>query len=157
MGAALSLPANPAEGFRIADVAVELIGTMDKLMALLSQETALVEAHKIEEIGPLQAEKTRLTRVYQTILHTLRELSNAGQKLDQGLMEQVFAIGRKLAEVVADNERSLRAAKVATDRLLESIVGALREQRAPTTVYSPRKMMSMDRSGGAGITLDRRL
>ncbi len=104
MRAALPLATNPAEGFHIADVAAELVDTMTKLMKLLGRETALVEAHKIDEIAPLQAEKTRLTRVYQAILQTMRELSQAGQKIEPGPMEHIFTQGRQLAEVVADND-----------------------------------------------------
>lgn len=133
-----------------------LLGVLaQRLIEVLARETALVRAMRVKEIGPLQAQKTELTAQYQTMFKALTTAFD-GKSLPPAIKEQLAITGQRLSAAVIENELMLRAGKVATERLIGSIVNAVREQKKSTTVYAP-KSASPRRSFMTASAVDRRM
>ncbi len=130
-------PVAPAD---IPAMTTQLVALTEQLTNLLSQETELVRVMRIPEIAPLQPEKVRLTALYQ---QTFKALSAAGEgkTLPAPLKERLATAGERLAKAVIANELALRVGKIATERLIGSIVNAVREQKKAVTSYAPQRKL----------------
>jgi hypothetical protein len=129
-----------------ADTAA-LVALAGELTSLLERETALVRALKIAEIAPLQAEKARLTQLFQTAMK---------QSPPTAASKPWLAIGKRLAQAAIDNERALRVGRAATERLIATVVTAVKRSRRPLASYAPRHGLPRE-PALAGISFDRRL
>ena len=141
------------------DPAFDTAGILDlseRLTALLTQETALLKAMRVSDIEPLQAEKLRLTRLYQKAVLALRGDGTSRPALPAPLKSQLAAAGQRLADATAENERSLRVSHAATECLITAIITAIKDQRPSTSGYTSR--MAAPRSDRvSGVALDRRM
>ncbi len=107
---------------------------------------------KIAEIAPLQAEKTRLTQLFQKAM----KLGQAPgtQRLrarSRGLADRP----KRLAQAAMENERALRAGRAATERLIAAVITAVKQSRHPVASYAPKRGL-LRAPELAGISLDRR-
>ena len=150
---------SPAPAPAIGDPALDAADILDlseRLTVLLTQETALLKAMRVSDIEPLQAEKLRLTRLYQKAVLSLRGDGTARPALPDPLKSQLAAAGQRLADVTAENERSLRVSHAATECLIAAIITAIKDQRPSTSGYTSR--MAAPRSDRvSGVALDRRM
>jgi len=138
-----------------AVLAVELVDLARRLTDLLFRENTLVRAMRIKEIGPLQGEKTRLTAQYQKTFRALCAEQGA-KSIPTALRERLAISGTRLAEAVGENELALRTGKVATERLIGSIVTAVKAQKKSVTAYAPRQVPQR-RAFMTAAAVDRRL
>lgn len=129
--------ANPQTPADITGLVTQLAGLADSLTALLTQETELVRSMRIKEIGPLQARKTRLTAEYQTTFTSLTTMRD-GKSLPPDMRDLLAVSGQRLAAAVVENELALRVGKTATEKLISSIVDAVRDQQKSVTTYAPK-------------------
>lgn len=131
---AKATPQTPAD---IAALVAQLADLADRLTALLTQETELVRSMRIKEIGPLQAPKTHLTAEYQTAFARLTTARD-GKSLPTDLRDLLAVSGQRLATAVAENQLALRVGKTATEKLISSIVDAVRNQQKSVTTYAAK-------------------
>jgi hypothetical protein len=135
----------------------ETLATLaDQLTALLARESALVRAMRIAEIGELQAEKTALTARYQETFKAL-VAAHGGQPLAFEIKERLARSGKYLGDAVAENELALRVGRVATERLITTIVAAVKEQQRSASAYAPHRAAAQRHSFMTAAALDRRL
>jgi hypothetical protein len=145
------LAALPPEIARIVEVA-------EGLILLLDHETTLVRTMRIGEIAPLQAEKVRLTALYQGLLKGLGGPANEKVALPPPQKAVLVDVGKRLADAAVANQRALKVGQVATDRLIGSIVTAIKQQRPSTAGYNTRKVAPRSVANRiAGVTVDCRL
>ena len=148
---------NPEAGQAAVLVSIteELVAIATELTKVLTRETALVRAMRVKEIGPLQGEKTGLTARYQKTFTSLKAI-NDGTSLPSPGKERLAVAGKNLATAVIDNEMMLRVGKVATERLIGSIVDALKIQHRTTLTYAATR--ALPRHGFmTAAAVDRRL
>jgi hypothetical protein len=152
MSPALAPSPSPADATRITALLGDLA---QRLIEVLDRETALVRAMRVKEIGPLQAQKTELTAQYQTMFKTLTT-TYEGKLLPPEIKEQLALTGQRLSAAVIENDLMLRVGKTATERLIGSIVNAVREQKKSITAYAPNNVVPR-RSFMTSSAVDRRL
>jgi hypothetical protein len=129
----------------------------DRLTALLARESALVRAMRVAEIGELQAEKTALTARYQETFNAL-VAAHRGAPLPLDIKERLARSGQRLGDAVAENELALRVGRLATERLITTIVAAVKEQQQSAGPYAPPRSAAAPRRGFmTAAALDRRL
>lgn len=146
--AAMALPPEVAKILEVAE----------GLIALLDHETMLVRTMRIQDIGPLQPEKVRLTALYQSLLKGLGGPGDEKLALPPAQKAMLVDVGKRLADAAVDNQRALKVGQAATDRLIGSIVTAIKQQRPSTAGYTTRKVAPRGVSHSiAGVTVDRRL
>lgn len=136
--------------------ATDMLDLMMRLADLLSHETDLVRAGRVIDIGPLQNEKTRLTRLYEK---TIKELTAGGMKIESlsaPFRAQLVAASVRLSQTVTENERTLRIGRAATRRVLDMVVESVRLKQQPLTRYTARLEPARHRPLLA-LALDQRL
>ncbi len=133
-----------------------LCAVANELAMLLDRETALIRAMKLTEIGPLQADKARLTQLCGTTLKTI----DPAAPVSNALKDQWRAVSKKLGDAAIANEMALRVGHAATDKLVSAIIGHVQKERAVTTGYARPKPIAPGASRRptlAGVTIDRSL
>jgi hypothetical protein len=161
---AVKPPAQPAPAPLSAEAATgtvdELIRLAGRLVGMMDQETALLDQMKVAAIADGQAEKDRLARQFESRLRALAADRAALKALAPALREE---FGRAMAGFrtsLAANERALRAARDANERVVKAIVDAAQAQAAPRHAYSAAGTLGgsngRDRAAPTPIALDRR-
>jgi len=125
----------------VAGMSGRLVDLAGRLVAVLSRETALVRAMRIKEIGALQEEKTSLTAQYRTVFKAMTS-TYPGPSLPVPIKEQLAVSGQRLGQALVENELALRVGKAATERLITSIVAAVRQQKKFSISYAPQRETS---------------
>jgi len=143
-------PAQPA------DQATQLLDLMMRLADLMANETKLLRAGRLQDIGPLQREKLRLTALYQAAVKQIQASGARITALPPVLRTQIVAASTRLAEVATDNERALRIGRAATRKLLDMVVESVRSRLRPLNRYTAR-LAPAPRLTMAPVTLDRRM
>lgn len=152
-------PLPPARGNKAAAAPSKLpvlCAVAHELATLLDRETALIRAMRISEIGPLQADKARLTKLCGTTLQSI----DPAAPVANALIEQWRAASKKLGDAAIANEMALRVGHAATDQLVSAIVGHIQKQRSNATGYARPKPITPGaarRPTLAGVTVDRSL
>lgn len=126
------------------------------LANLLERETGLIRAMKLTEIGPLQADKARLTQMCGLALKDIDMTAPVAKPLK----EQWQAASKKLGDAALANEMALRVGRDATDKLVSAIVGHIQRRRNATSAYARPKRAApgvVRRPSLSGVTLDRHL
>lgn len=135
--------------------AANLVALAGALADLLECETTLVREMKIAKIAPLQAEKSRLTLLFQKALKPADGASPTTALSGRAKTEWLVA-GTRLARAAMENERALRIGRAATERLVAAVVAAVKLSRRPPTGYAAR-LATTPVLRVAGIAVDHRL
>lgn len=148
----------PAKPAALPDEIAKILQVAEGLIVLLDHESMLVRTMRIQEIGPLQTEKVRLTALYQALLRALGGPADEKIALPPAQKAVLVDVGKRLADAAVANQRALKVGQAATDRLIGSIVTAIKQQRPSTAGYNTRKVAPRGVSHSiAGVTVDRRL
>ena len=134
----------------------ELLDLMIRLADLLAHETVLLREGRVRDIAPLQAEKLRLSQRYRKALADINAGGSSIAGLAPPLRAQILAASNRLAETVAENERTLRIGRAAARQLLDCIVESVQTRLQPLNRYNAR--LAPARNGlMLAMALDRRL
>lgn len=115
--------------------ATEMLEAMSLLGEILAEENTALKAFKIADVEALQAQKRHRVRLYE---HNIGAIAGnpqllAGTDRDQEMKDASIA----LADVIAENERLLKANMEASKRLLNAIVDAAKDgNNAGAALYS---------------------
>jgi len=151
----MSAAAKALHESEVAGMSGRLVDLAGRLVAVLSRETALVRAMRVKEIGALQEEKISLTAQYRTAFKAMSSAYH-GASLPPPIKEQLALSGQRLGAAVVENELALRVGKVATERLIGSIIAAVKEQKKFSLSYAPQRAVPR-RTFMTAAAVDRRL
>ena len=139
----------------------ELLTIISRLSNVLEREIDMLRAMKPSELQSLQQDKIVLSAAYEANLKALSEQPEALQKLDPTLRARLKAAVEKFQATLAENERSLRAARDVTDRVLRTIAEELSKRRNETGVYGAGGVPTTPRRATLGepvsVAVDQRL
>ena len=107
-------------------------------------------------LAALQEEKTRLSQAYARASAELGGDPRLLAAVAPRIKAEVRAGAGRLAEALAKNEKMLRATTAATDRVLGTVIRALKQRRGATTTYAPPRAGGNAARLPSGLTLDRR-
>lgn len=102
-----------------------LITLIDRLCAVMAQETDCVRRMAIDRIGEVQDEKRLLAEAYEKELGALRRRPEALGGLPMEARRQLEEAMRRLQAASRRNADVLLAAKTVTERLLRRVADAL--------------------------------
>jgi len=157
----MPLPAkNPSPSARNAAAAPSklpaLCAIAHELATLLDRETALIQAMRISEIAPLQADKARLTKLCGTTLQSI----DPAAPVSNAIKDQWRTASKKLGDAALANEMALRVGHAATDQLVSAVIGHIQKQRSSAAGYARPKPIAPGvsrRPTLSGVTIDRSL
>jgi flagellar biosynthesis/type III secretory pathway chaperone len=118
---------------RIAD----LVQITNRLSDLLERESALLRARKLTEMESVRQEKFTLSSAYETNVRALRSQPEMLAEATPETRQQIKAAFDRFEKALALNERSLRAAKEVSDRVLRAIADEVGRKRSENLAYSP--------------------
>jgi hypothetical protein len=127
-----------------------------QLAAHLDEETALVRAMRVAAVAERQAEKTRLIGLYEQAFKAFAAAAKGIKNLPEAIRERLVAANRILTAAVGENETMLRAGRIATERLIGSIIDAVKQSQPSTAAYSQKRGAPRHRPLSA-VAVDRRL
>jgi flagellar biosynthesis/type III secretory pathway chaperone len=137
----------------------ELVTVLDRLETLMSQETELLRRVRVSEAAPVAAEKQSLAEVYAQLHQQLVEdpspLTILTESQRQGLRD-MLAHFRKTAEA---NERAVNACKTVSERVIQTMVEAVKTKRVEHASYGANGMIGggWREQKGVSLALDRRV
>jgi flagellar biosynthesis/type III secretory pathway chaperone len=117
---------------RIAD----LVQITNRLSDLLERESAILSARKLSEMESVREEKFTLSAAYETHVRALRSQPEILLSATPALREQLKAAFDRFEDSLGKNERGLRAAREASDRVLRAIADEVDRQRRDKLAYS---------------------
>ena len=102
--------------------------------------TNLCELLQVENEALLQHDastenKAALARVYEQSMIPMNDDPELVETLDEDQREELKALGTRLAYLVSDNVRMLRAEMECRERLMEAIAAAAKSQATNTVAY----------------------
>ncbi|MDZ7714109.1 MAG: hypothetical protein U5L06_13870 [Rhodovibrio sp.] len=116
---------------------IDLLETTLRLIDVLEGEIEMLRGMNPEEMQALQHDKIVLAAAYESQLKRLRDQPELAAPLSNDLRAELKEATDAFQDVLAANERALRAAKTATDGVLQAVVDAANRQD-PRASYSPK-------------------
>lgn len=106
------------------EAATELLETTSQLIDVLDAEIDMLRAMQPDAMQELQQDKIVLAAAFEAQVNRLQAEPEAIDALDPELRAELARATALFKDALAENERSLRAAKRVTDGVLASIVDA---------------------------------
>ena len=116
---------------------IDLLETTLRLIDVLEGEIEMLRGMNPDEMQALQHDKIVLAAAYESQLKRLRDRPELTGPLSEELRAELREATAYFQEVLAANERALRAARTATDGVLQAVVDAANRQD-PRASYSPK-------------------
>lgn len=113
----------------------ELLQITQRLTAVLEREIEILRAMKPSELQALQEDKRALSAAYEAQLKALKVRDGALDGVPAALRAALQAATTRFHEALRQNERSLRAAKHASERVLRAIADEVERKRGETAAY----------------------
>lgn len=122
----------------IAQQITETIDVIDRLTALLAEESRAAVNLRVDVFTPLQERKTDLAAQYAEHVEALREQQPGLAAIDDGLNQRLRAARERFAAALDENKKALATAQRVAASAIETIVAAAREAVAePSPAYAP--------------------
>jgi len=114
----------------------DLIVVAGRLITLVNEETRLLEAYKTNDIGQLQDEKTRLSRIYVGLVRDLKRDPELLAAVEKAVREELTDVLKHFEAAAEANTNALNVAREANERVMRAIVEAATAQQTTVTGYS---------------------
>lgn len=138
-----------------------LITAASRLISLMNKEVELLRAMRVTEIADLQKEKQELTMLYEESLAMLAAEPALLEAVEPALKEELATLAMRFDAAVTENTHALSAVKDSHDRLLQTIVDMVSENRSKQKAYTAEGALDDPRgrrnAPTLSLTLDQRL
>lgn len=121
------------ENAQVAD----LLKITSRLIEVLEREIEMLRAMKPSEMQSLQHDKIVLAAAYESAIRALESDPASASAITPAVREELRDVTERFHRVLAANERALRAAKEATNRVLKHIVAEVEKQQRGASGYGP--------------------
>jgi len=130
-------PAPQVEPTKIAEAAMGLMLTLTQVM---DKEITLLKDREYVEMEALRTQKARLIREYQVQHQMLGQNPDLLKQAPLAVRERLVKTAGAFAQATERNAKELKAAVMATQSLLQTIMRAARKENRKTDCYGdPRK------------------
>ncbi len=133
----------------------DLITLTGNLADLLERENTALREHRPADVAGLLNEKQTLSRVYEARIIRFSKLSEtpeAFKDMDPGLLERLKTLGAKVNALMDVNERLLKVAIEANQRVMEAIANAVKSHSPGPGIYSANGAVRDDPGKAASMT-----
>ncbi len=133
----------------------DLITLTGNLADLLERENIALREHRPADVAGLLNEKQTLSRVYEARIirfGKLTETPDAFKDMNPELLERLKALGGKVNALMDVNERLLKVAIEANQRVMEAIANAVKGNNPGPGVYSASGVVRDDPGKAGSMT-----
>jgi hypothetical protein len=138
-----------------------LVTATSRLIALMNKEVELLRGMRVGEINELQNEKQELTKLYEDSLVIVAAEPALLEALEPALRQELTELAKRFDTAVLENTRALSAVKESHDRLLQTIVDTVSENRSKQKAYTAEGALDNPRgrrnAPALSLTLDQSL
>ena len=120
-----------------------VIALIDELVMVMKKEPAMVEKRLVKEHAELLKRKQRLAIDYRASIRSLAMHPDLLKQLPDDLREAARAAAQRLADTSDTNAKILRAAITALQRLIQTIIGIVKDEVLPKGGYVKTGSMKM--------------
>lgn len=113
----------------------DLVWCCTNLCDLLEVENQALSAHDTETVRQLSENKTALARIYEQSVIPMAEDPTLIDTLEPEQREELAALGLRLKDLIEENARRLKAEMEACQRLMDSVVAAVKHNSNSTVTY----------------------
>ena len=145
---------NPADARKLADA---LMRTMDELLKLIEQETALVRAGKIREAMQLDTAKTDLSRRYVSAIAGLRANQRYMSQATPDLLTALHRHHDTFRAMLQVNLTVLATAHAVSEGIIRGVNGEMQRRAAPSTYTASGNRSAAGTRHAAPLALSRTL
>ncbi len=131
----------------------ELVVVVDRLEHVLEAETDCLTRMQVGEASGLLSEKTRLAEAYERLQASLAGDPTPFKLLTDGQRQGLRDMLERFRRVLADNERAIVAAKGVGERVIETIIDAVKSDRLSNAGYSAAGVLSAGLRNAKAVTL----
>lgn len=114
----------------------DLIVVAGRLITLVTEETRLLEAYQANDIGQLQDEKARLSRIYSGLVRDLKRDPELLAAVEKAVREELSDVLKRFEAAAEANTNALNVAREANERVMRAIVDAAAAQQTTVAGYS---------------------
>ena len=114
----------------------DLIVVAGRLITLVTEETRQLESYHTDEIGALQDEKARLTRLYAGLVRDLKRDPELLSAADKAVREELSDVLQRFSAAADANASALEMARAANERVMHAIIEAASAQQNAVAGYS---------------------
>ncbi len=122
--------ATPADARKLAE---ELLDVMNRLLAVIEQETALVRAGKVREGMDLEQQKTALTARYVTAVETLKAAQTHLAQIAPDLLASLKRHHETFRAMLQINLTVLATAHAVSEGILRGVNAEVQRRNMPNT------------------------
>jgi hypothetical protein len=119
----------------------ELLAVTTRLTDLMTRENAILRSMRPGDIRELQTDKVELTQSYERMMLAVQKDPAVLTTAAPSIREALRSATARFNAVLGDNERTLRAVKSVSERLMKTIVAAATEQTS-APAYSSAGLMN---------------
>ena len=119
----------------------DLLGVTIQLKDILAKETEHLKQMKVKELGLLQTEKLRLTKLLQSYQALLAANPGLLGELDEDMREELAIETEEFTRIVDENYRRVAVARAVNQRIVQAILDVISEQQHAGT-YTKMGMQS---------------
>jgi hypothetical protein len=120
----------------------DLIVVAGRLITLVTEETRLLEAYRTSDIGALQDEKARLSRIYVSLVRDLKRDPELLAAVEKAVREELSDVLKRFEAAAEANTNALNTAREANERVMRAIVEAASAQQTTVAGYSRNGTLS---------------
>ena len=115
----------------------ELFSVSDQLIATMEQEIDHLKEQRLDAMSGVQAEKNALSIRYQQVIADMISQKEALQTLSEGERQAIRDAQAKFKRTARRNRSAIRSRIKVTQRLIDTVVGALKDRQTATgAVYN---------------------
>ena len=141
--------------------ASDLIMVASRLVVLMQREIAILHEMKVADIADLQPEKELLVRAYMEHCRALEEAPGQLASVAPAIKQELQHTLERFRTAVGHNERALRAAQEANERLVQAIVDAVNMKQSEAATYTSAGTLNRRDAGksrgSTPLSVDQRL
>ena len=145
---------SPADARKLADA---LMRTMDELLKLIEQETALVRAGKVREAMQLDTAKTDLSRRYVSAIAGLRANQRYMTQATPDLLAALHRHHDTFRAMLQVNLTVLATAHAVSEGIVRGVNGEMQRKAVPSTYTAAGQRNTAGTNRAAPLTLSRTL
>lgn len=134
----------------------ELLRTTSRLIGVLEREIDMLRQMKPSEMQALQEEKIVLAAAYESRLKQIAADPSLVDSMTPELKAELTQTTERFQHALVENERVLRAAKHATDSLLDAIVDAVGKQQPEISYAANGEQRAYPTARSQSVAIDQR-
>jgi hypothetical protein len=133
------------------------ISTLDRLVAIINQETLLLRTGRMREAGALTEEKTRLAQDYMGFARSVQRVLPRLKIEAPAMVDAMRVRHEQFATQMAENLRVIATARAVTEELLTDVATAITATQRPKTYGAGGTMTGQPPMAATGVSINRAL